>query len=169
MKDKTVFDVIGTELSKAEIPFVIIGGFAVNHYQETRVTADIDILMLKEDFQKALPLLEEEGYKLAVSENLFARFVGDNRYIVDLIIFLVNQEIFTRIWSEAREIEIKGAKIKIPSFRCLMELKLDYPPPKVLSMDDYLKFIELYRECFSEQDNNEHWKKRRVNVPFVLK
>lgn len=44
------------------------------------------------------------------------------------------------------------------------------PPPKRLSMDEYVKFVELHRRYTLDQRAYEAWKRRSVvKVPFVLK
>jgi hypothetical protein len=63
MKYPTVFHLISTKFKKAEIPSVLIGGFALNYYGVTRQTADVDFLITEEDITKALRLLEKAGYK----------------------------------------------------------------------------------------------------------
>ena len=46
MKYPTIFHLISTEFEKAEIPHVLIGGFAVNYYGVTRQTVFMDIINL---------------------------------------------------------------------------------------------------------------------------
>ena len=49
-------------------------------------------------------------------------------------------------------------------------IKDDLPPPRSLSMNGYLKFIEMYLRYLFCRDAYEYWKeKRTVNVRFTLK
>ena len=49
-------------------------------------------------------------------------------------------------------------------------IKSDLPPPRSLSMDGYLKFVEMYLKYLFRRDAYEYWKeKRTVKVPFTLK
>ena len=42
--------------------------------------------------------------------------------------------------------------------------------PKVLSMDDYLKFVQLNLEYFFDKEAHAEWKKMLVvSVPFLIK
>ena len=49
-------------------------------------------------------------------------------------------------------------------------IREELPPPKSLSLDDYVKFLRANRKYFFNRRAYEDWKKRSiVNVPFVLK
>ena len=44
------------------------------------------------------------------------------------------------------------------------------PEPRNLSMEEYLKFIDMCRKYFYKREVSDYWcEKRRVNVPFRLK
>ena len=44
------------------------------------------------------------------------------------------------------------------------------PEAKWLSMDDYLKFVNLHLRYTFDRETNEQWKKMlAVDVPFVIK
>lgn len=55
-------------------------------------------------------------------------------------------------------------KLKLPIIRQLL------PPPKSLSMDDYLRFVTLHLKYTFNRKNYRHRKKlRAVNVRFSIK
>lgn len=55
-------------------------------------------------------------------------------------------------------------KLNFPIF------KEPLPPARILSMDDYLKFVHMYRRSIlNRRDYAEQKEKRQVNVPFRLK
>ena len=87
MKYPTIFDLVEEEFGKAGIPYVLVGGFAVNFYQVTRHTADVDFMMDENDYEKAALILKDAGYSEFHHESLFARFDGSPHYsiIVDLL------------------------------------------------------------------------------------
>ena len=60
---KTAFHLISTISKKNNVCCVLIGGFAVNYYNVTRQTADIDFLITETDYKKILPYLIKAGYK----------------------------------------------------------------------------------------------------------
>ena len=47
MAYQTVFHLISDIINKSGISCILIGGFAVNYYNVTRMTADIDFLIVK--------------------------------------------------------------------------------------------------------------------------
>ena len=124
MKYPTVFHLLATELGKAKIPFVLVGGFVVNYYKATRHTDDVDILMTDENFKKALPLLERAGYKQVAKESAFTRLQGNRSDFLDLDVLFVDPRTFSGILKECKEFEMQGVKLKVPSLKHLMALKL---------------------------------------------
>ena len=124
MKYKTVFNLIATEFGKAKVPFVLVGGFAVNHYKVSRATADVDLIMTEESYARALPLLEQNGYRETMRTSLFARLGARGVLLMDLDVLFVDQKTFDGIARESGKTEIEGKKIKIPSLSHLIALKL---------------------------------------------
>ena len=124
MKYRSVFHLLANELGRAKIPFVLIGGFAVNHYKVSRATGDVDILMMDEHFEKASSLLSLAGYKEVVRGRVFARFKSSQPLLMDLDILFVDQKTFSGMIGEAEEVEIEGNKIKVASLKHLIALKL---------------------------------------------
>jgi len=49
-------------------------------------------------------------------------------------------------------------------------IKEPLPPPRTLSMAEYIQFLEIYRRYFFDRKVYEYWKeKRTVKERFVLK
>lgn len=124
MKYPTVFHLIGIEFDKAKIPFVIVGGFAVNYHQFPRLTGDLDIIIKDEDYPKARSILNEAGYRKVVEGNLFARFVHEEVLLMDLDAIFVDGKTLLGILKDAKETEVQGIKLKVPSLEHLIALKL---------------------------------------------
>lgn len=124
MKYLNIFDLLAKEFKKANIPFVLIGGFAVNYYKVSRFTGDVDILIDERNFKKVLPLLEQAGYKEVTKQHLFARFVNDDLNFMDLDLMFVDEKTFSGILREGKEVEIEGRKMVVPSLNHLVALKL---------------------------------------------
>ena len=124
MRYKTIFDLIATEFGRAKIPFVLVGGFAVNHYKVSRATADVDLMMTEENYERALSLFKQNGYKETVRTSLFARLEGNEPLLMDLDVLFVDPKTFEGIVSESVAIEINGKKLKVPSLNHLIALKL---------------------------------------------
>jgi len=125
MKYPTAFHLISTEFPKARIPILVIGGFAVNAYQVTRTTADLDLLMTEEYFEKAKSIFEREGYQLTVQERLFARWRSEKEpssLAVDAV--FVDPTTFASILKDSREQDLKGIHYRVPSLNHLLALKI---------------------------------------------
>ena len=172
MEYSSVFHLLVNELGKAKIPFVLIGGFAVNYYKVAApVTPSVEILMTEENFEKALPLFEQTGYRKLIEENIFTRLRSDELdTFLDIDVVFVNSQGFREILADAREIEIQGMKLKIPSLRRLLALKFDLPSPRSLSMDQYVKFVAFFRKYVIKREVYEkQWRESIVDVRFSLK
>lgn len=124
MKHPTVFHLIADVFDQAKVPFVLVGGFAVNYYKATRATADVDILTTEENFQKTLPLFQEVGYDQTVKQHLFARLRNNLAKFIDIDILFVDERTFDGVIHEAKEILVEGAKLRVPSLNHLIALKL---------------------------------------------
>jgi hypothetical protein len=125
MKHPTVFHLVSSEFAKAGISCVLIGGFAVNYYGVTRQTADVDLLITKEDIAKALELLKKAGYKQGlVQQGVFARLEKSKTYLVDIDLMLVDEETLNKITKGGKEIQIAGKSFVVPSLNHLIALKL---------------------------------------------
>lgn len=119
-----LFDLFWTEFKEADVPILLIGGFAVNCYKkEKRVTMDIDFLTTEENFNKALPRFEKKGCRQVTGNNLFAKVrTPGSPFDVDIV--FVDRESFEDMLKEAREFEVMGRKFLTPSLKHLIALKL---------------------------------------------
>ena len=124
MVHANIFHLFADTLGKAQISFVLIGGFAVNYYQFTRVTGDVDFMMTEGDFDKALPLLEKSGCQLLVRTQLFATLKSIIPPYLPTDILFVDQETMRGILEEAGEADLVGQKLRVPSLKHLFALKL---------------------------------------------
>lgn len=124
MKYPTIFHLISEVFKKAKADCVLIGGFAVNYYKVTRHTADVDFLIVKEDFEKMKELFEKEGFKRDYSQEVFARLRGDNLYLMDIDFMFVDRDTLDKIIKEGRRITIAGQKFIVPDLKHLIALKL---------------------------------------------
>ena len=124
MQYSNVFALIATEFKKAKIPFILIGGFAVNYYKVSRATGDVDILMMDEHFEKASSLLSRAGYQEVVRGHVFARFMSGEPLLMDVDVLFVDKKTFSTMINETKEMDIEGNNIKIASLVHLVALKL---------------------------------------------
>lgn len=124
MKYQNVFKLMFAEFSKARIPFLLVGGFAVNAHRVSRSTQDIDFLIAEGNYSKARSILAEGGYKEIEKENVCARFKSDELFFIDLDLLLTDEKTLNEMLKEAKEVEVRGEKFLVPSIKHLIAMKL---------------------------------------------
>jgi predicted nucleotidyltransferase len=147
MRYQTVFHLISAISQHKGVPFVLIGGFAVNYYKVTRQTADIDFLITENGFKKISNLLEKEGYKEDYRQKVFTRLTTNSDYLVDLDFMFVDRETLSKIINKGSEIKIAEQKFIVPSLNHLIALKLHSIKnnPKLRMNKDLPDIIELIK------------------------
>jgi hypothetical protein len=116
--------IIDAKARQMGLPYLVIGGHAVNAYCEPRSTLDIDFLVRKSDLPGWRTLLESEGYKAAPEAQTFAQF--DPPYGVPwrMDLMLVNEQTFEKLALGAREVTMFGMQTQVPKPEHLIALKL---------------------------------------------
>ena len=147
MNYPTIFHLISDITKKAGISCILIGGFAVNYYKVTRQTADVDFLIIREDFEKVLSLLEKEGYKQDDTQEVFTRLKSNKFYLMDIDFMFVDKETFDKIIKNGKDISIAGQKFIVPSLNNLIALKLHSVKynPKIRKNKDLPDIVNLVR------------------------
>ena len=120
----TVFDLIVDVFGKAGVAYALVGGFAVNAHHVSRQTADVDLLIVADDLEKAGRALEGSGYRKAAVADVVARFEGDGKRLMDIDLLLVDPATLRRICEDGKPIKIAGNEFKVPSLRHLIAMKL---------------------------------------------
>jgi len=124
---KDVFLLMASQCRKAGVPFVLVGGFAVNFHNVTRNTEDVDFLMTEENFEKARPFLKEAGYSQVIKQHLFVRVRKDEDIegrFLDIDILFTDSQTFNAILSDACDLDLGEDKIKVVSLNHLLAMKL---------------------------------------------
>ena len=124
MNDRSVFHLISDVTHKEGVPCVLIGGFAVNYYKVTRQTADVDFLIMKQDFDKILKSLESAGYQQTLSQDIFVKLESKRISLLDVDFMFIDQGTLNKILKDGKEIKIAGQKFIVPSLHHLIALKL---------------------------------------------
>ena len=141
------------QCERAGVPFVLVGGFAVNFHNVTRNTDDVDFLMTEENFEKVWPFLNEAGYCNMKKQYLCARLRRDvepqGRY-PDIDILFINPETFQMIQKDTQDMDLGEKKMKVVSLRHLMAMKLhslkNNPSGReVPDMGDLLGLVQINR------------------------
>jgi hypothetical protein len=109
-------------LDDAEIPFLLIGGWAVGYYGVTRLTVDIDVMVCKEDERRVGDAMDGLGYSVAFRNDLFAKFEQASSPEVDALFLAA--ETAEKLFASAATIEFEGGVVRIPSLLHLIAMKL---------------------------------------------
>jgi hypothetical protein len=119
-----LFQTIESEARNRELPFLVIGGLAVNFHGCPRDTADLDILIRQEEREQWLSLLTELGYCVIQDKGAFIQLSppSEGAWPVDLM--LVREPTFRPIFDHGNETEMYGARLLIPTLEHLLALKL---------------------------------------------
>ena len=149
MKSKTIFELIHSVLEKKKIPAVLIGGFAVNAYEYTRQTMDIDFLMGEEDYGQVLGDFEKIGFKEIARKKLCARFQAPPPHAWSVDIVFSDLETVKKISEAGKEVKISGLIFKIPSLPHLIALKLHAikqdPRRELKDLQDIVELIRHHK------------------------
>ncbi len=157
MKYPTVFHLVSEVCGEHDVPLVLIGGFAVNYYNVTRQTVDLDFLITEEGFRKIELFLKDEGYKERHSQEVFSRLTTDTDYLLALDFMFVDDETLSQIIVRGTETEIAGRKFIVPSLNHLIALKLhaikyNPGPRKRKDLWDILEMIRMNKIDIGSDD-----------------
>jgi hypothetical protein len=118
-----IFDVVGNQLPKAGVDFLMIGGHAVNHYGFSRATIDVDFMIAASDMDAVRSVMKEAGFSnISQSDNVVFFNKPDIPVRVDFL--QVDAETMQALLSDAQSIEYGGQSLKVPNLINLIAMKL---------------------------------------------
>ncbi len=108
---------------KQDIPFLLIGGFAVNEYGYTRNTLDIDFMLSTANLPEVKRLMREAGFtNISQFENVTFCSLPDESLRVDLL--PVDEQTMSRLLANAQTRTVNGVSLRLPSLPDLIALKI---------------------------------------------
>ena len=114
---------ISREAAKINLPFLLIGGYAVLAHGFVRTTGDIDFLVRKSQAAVWQELLEGLKYAVKFSGPAFLQFDPPPTETLPLDLIFVSDENFAPMFSAGKQIEIEGAVTRVVSLPHLFALK----------------------------------------------
>ncbi|NBV20878.1 MAG: hypothetical protein EBS05_02630 [Proteobacteria bacterium] len=127
------------------LEFLLIGGNAIIAYGVERETADLDLMVRREQLAKWQELLKCHGYTVFHDGGNFMQFnpPADDAWAVDVMI--VNDPTFGKMRAASQSIELWGEQWRIPSPAHLVALKLHALKHggKHRQIRDFLDVVEL--------------------------
>ena len=108
----------------AGLPYLVIGGHAINAYGEPRSTIDVDFVVRREDKSGWGDLLAGEGFRPLRETEGFLQFAPPYGVNWRLDLMLVNAETFTKLAAHSRTLTCLGVETGVPSPEHLVAMKL---------------------------------------------
>ena len=118
------FTTIEAEARKRQLPYLIVGGHAVNLYGFARETADLDLLVCMQDRAAWITLFASLDYRIFSEAPNFVQLASDKAAAWPIDLMLVRPATFKPMFDDSRVVEFYGTSSRIPSLEHLIALKL---------------------------------------------
>jgi predicted nucleotidyltransferase len=137
------------------MPFLLIGGHAVNAYGMQRQTSDIDLIVKSSQRREWEELFSKIQYQSDQSDSHFIRYRPDTIAAWPIDLMLVDDGTFGKLHSDARSTDLGVIEVKVVSPKHLIMLKLHalkvYQEHRYAR--DYNDVIQLLRHACPELRN----------------
>lgn len=142
---------IANRAENANIPFLIIGGYAVIAHGYVRTTDDLDLLIERGRRAHSSKLVTDLGMSVKNDAANFAQFesLTDSEMNIDLM--FVSESVFSQLNSAAIQSKIDGVSVRVVSLLHLISLKChaiknsDSQLRIIKDMDDLVHLIVINR------------------------
>jgi len=106
------------------MPFLVIGGHAVNAYGLSRQTGDLDLLVRDDEKRVWIDLMNKLHLRAGQSDDRFARFQPEafTGWPIDLM--FVDRATFAKLFEQSIEVSFGPARARVASARHLVAMKL---------------------------------------------
>jgi len=118
-----IFEFLEKTAGSGNMPFLIIGGHAVNAYGYSRFTKDLDILIREAERTSWLSALGDSGFRLCHDGGSFLQMTPPEGWRWPLDLMIVNAVTFASMLTAARTMKVGAVILKIPSLDHLFALK----------------------------------------------
>jgi predicted nucleotidyltransferase len=119
-----LFEDIHVEARKRGLDFLVIGGLAVIFHGHARDTADLDLLIRRDDRTRWLEVLSQLGYAVEHDRENFVQLSPPKQGAWPVDLMLVAGPSFDPMLAASQEVEMYGVKLRIPALEHLLALKL---------------------------------------------
>jgi predicted nucleotidyltransferase len=113
---------LNADAERRGLPFLIVGGYAVNAHGYSRKTFDIDLMIRRDDSSAWREVMAGIGYRCTHEQTSFLQFAAADMPQIDLL--RVNEETFTQLLAASERRRIAGIEARVPSLEHLIALKL---------------------------------------------
>jgi predicted nucleotidyltransferase len=120
----SLFQQLSEEAQRRQLPFLVIGGLAVNFHGVPRDTADLDLLIRKDAREPWLAFFSELGYTIYQDKQVFVQLSPPKAGAWPVDLMLVGEPTFRQMIERSLEVEMYGTHVRIPVIEHLIALKL---------------------------------------------
>jgi len=150
----SVIATVSRKAREKNLPFLLIGGYAVLAHGFVRTTGDIDFLIRKSQAADWQKLFEELKFAVKFFGPTFLQFGPPPEEKLPVDLMFVSDENFDKMFSEAKQIETDGAITKVVSLPHLFALKCHaFKSRPQRAMKDVEDLVQLTR--INKLDLNE--------------
>ena len=107
-----------------DLPFIVIGGHAINSYGLDRHTGDIDLLVPRSAKPQWLELMKELRYLVGQNTDVFARFRPANLAAWPIDLMFVDDDTFLKMLKDSKNVEFGLVQAPVASIHHLVALKM---------------------------------------------
>ncbi len=118
-----VIQIISQKAAEHNLPFLLIGGYAVLAHGYVRTTSDVDLLARKNEAAEWRKILGDLGFTIFSAGENFLQFNPLPGGLVELDLMFADAKVFDRMLAEAVSTETHGAVANVVSLPHLFVLK----------------------------------------------
>jgi hypothetical protein len=145
---------LSRESAKENLPFLLIGGYAVLAHGFVRTTGDIDFLVRKSQAAEWQKLLERLQFTVKFSGPTFLQFDPPPERKLPVDLMFVSDDNFNQMFSAAKEIDTDGGLTKVVSLPHLFALKChafkSRPHRAMKDVEDLVQLMKINRLDLNE-------------------
>jgi len=121
---RPIFELLARIRSEQSLPFLLIGGWALQAFGYARQTLDVDCLCAAEDSDAFCISLKRAGFEQFDSVGAFCRFRHKLNPLLVIDLMMVESLTFKKLWIPAIDFHIDQNSLKVPVFEHFIALKL---------------------------------------------
>jgi len=120
----SLFQQLNEEAQRGQRQFLVIGGLAVNFHGFPRDTADLDLLIRQDAREPWLSFFLKLGYTIYQDKQVFIQLSPPKAGAWPVDLMLVGEPTFRQMMDSSLDVEMYGARVRIPVLEHLLALKL---------------------------------------------
>ena len=142
-----ILDQVAGKAAEIGLPYLLIGGHAVNYHGYSRLTDDVDLLIKRDALSDWTALLNSFGYSLRHEAGTFCQFEKKDSNEPGIDLMLVNEQTFEKLSGRAQNKQEGGVHFQLVCVEHLIALKLHALKQDLehRRVKDFLDVVELVR------------------------